>query len=622
MTRKFSFRCNLPPRKPPESGETPLFTFGDDHNVAVKLENVARIVQKNLGGRVADALDIAAFVYAADSSISRDRATQDERQIEPWGRTFRLEIGVRDVDFWKRRDVGEKLVRILNFLSDDRYEFKFAKLRHDKAKQDYLNLGDTEDWPFANPPRVTLFSGGLDSLAGAAEHAARGENLVLVSHRSVTKVASRQDVLLRDFRATYPDVRVLSVPVWVHRLHKNDSSRTGEYTQRTRSFLFWGIALAVGESLNAGGVRFFENGVVSLNLPVADQVLRARASRTTHPLALKMLSELSDLVLNRPFVVENPYIFLSKTDVVRRAMEFGASALIERSCSCAHTHMQRMYAWHCGCCSQCIDRRLAILAAGAGEFDPAADYRVDVLEGPRTDARDQTMACNYVRHAAELAKMSPDDMAQRFNMELSRAVRAFPGDPNAGQELIELHRRHGTAVMTALGAAVAKHSLNIISGDLEPTSLLGLTIARKHLQATWSSYAERIADILANGIPRACHTEKPKNETHLQEICDGMLAAADEKLVREYPYLRWASRMTKPDWSDEALGLWVELKYVRASSDVRKIGEDIAADITKYGDNDRRTLFVAYDPSAHIVDREDFSRDITRHLGAAVRIIR
>jgi hypothetical protein len=67
--------------------------------------------------------------------------------------------------------------------------------------------------------------------------------------------------------------------VWVHKVCK--SAR--EYTQRTRSFLFWALALAVGKSVNSNGMTFFENGVVSLNLPIADQVLRARASRTTHP---------------------------------------------------------------------------------------------------------------------------------------------------------------------------------------------------------------------------------------------------------------------------------------------------------------------------------------------------
>lgn len=624
MSRTFAFRCNLSPRRRRRSEFQlqALSTFGRERNVEVKLDDIARVFQRDLDGRVADALDIAAFVYAADSAISRDRADQGGSQIESWARTFNLEIGVRDLEFWSRPEIAKSLCRVVSFLSDDDYTFKFERLRDDRAKQDYLSLGDSEDWPFRSPPRVLLFSGGLDSLAGAAERAAAGENLVLVSHRSISKVASRQERLFQELKKAYPTVKMLRVPVWIHKVRNSDKSRSSDYTQRTRSFLFWGLALAVGASINSGGISFVENGVVSLNLPVADQVLRARASRTTHPLALKMLEELSALVLGRPFAVDNPYFLLTKTDVVQRAIAAGAGDLIQYSCSCAHTHMQRANAWHCGCCSQCIDRRLAVIAAGATAFDPEQDYRVDVLTGSREDARDQTLACNYVRHASELARMSPEEMAERFNGEISRAVRSFPNTRQAAEDLIDLHQRHGLAVKKALADAVAMNSMRLLDGELAATSLLGLTVARKHLQTSWTVYAERIADILARGIPSACHSEKPKNEPHLQEICDGLLRAAEENLTREYPFLRWGSRMTKPDWSDDSLGLWVELKYIRSSADVRKTGEGIAADITKYGDNDRRTLFVVYDPAGHITDQDAFRASILRHEGNMVEIVR
>nr|WP_294515994.1 7-cyano-7-deazaguanine synthase [uncultured Rhodopila sp.] len=621
MTRVFAFRCNLADRKlrRSESAPEPLSTFGLWRNVEVKLDDIAKVFRRHLDGRIADALDIAAFVYAADSAVSRNRSNSVSDQIEPWSRSYSLEIGVRDPDFWMLPEVASNLNRVLSLLSDDKYAFKFEKLVDDRARQDYLNLGDSHDWEFKDPSRVLMFSGGLDSLAGAAERAAAGEKLVLVSHRSVPRMETRQHRLFEKLKETYPHADILRVPVWVH---KTGNGRTGEYTQRTRSFLFWALGLAVGSSVNAGGISFFENGIVSLNLPVADQVLRARASKTTHPLALKYLEELAGRVLGRPFAVDNPFILLNKTEVVQTAIRSGASDLIQYSCSCAHTHRQRANAWHCGCCSQCIDRRLAIIAAGATALDPESDYLVPVLTGPREDVRDQTMAANYVRHAFELANMSHDQMAETFNGEIARAARAFPNPTRAAEDLIDMHRRHGMAIRKAIADGVATQSLRLFDGELASTSLLGLTIAQKHLQAPWTTLAERIGNILSRGIPIDCHSIKPKNEQQLQEICDGMLVAADEKLVREYPFLRWASRMTKPDWSDEEHLLWVELKYVRTSSDVRKSGEEIAADITKYGDNGRRVLFVVYDPSAHVLDPDGFTGSITRHAGNMVRIIR
>jgi len=68
--------------------------------------------------------------------------------------------------------------------------------------------------------------------------------------------------------------------------------------------------------------------------------------------------------------------------------------------------------------------------------------------------------------------------------------------------------------------------------------------------------------------------------------------------------------------------LWVELKYVRTSADVRKVTEEIAADITKYGDNNRRALFVIYDPNHHIREDDTFIFDIQKHPGNIAKIIR
>jgi hypothetical protein len=619
MTRTFTFRCNLEARRQRKSDGrlVPLNTFGSRSNINIVIDDIARVFQQDLTGRFADVLDIAAAVYAADSTVPR-AGGWIEGAIEPWGRDFRFEIGVRDLGFWTRSDVSETLVGILNFLSDDRYRFSFFSLRDDRAAQQYLNFGPAspKDWPFHNPSRVLLFSGGLDSLAGAVEAAARGDSIVLVCHRAISLIDSRQQELYDRLKETFPNASILRVPVWVHKV----GTQAREFTQRTRSFLFWSLALVVGQSVNAEGMTFFENGVVSLNLPIADQVLRARASRTTHPIALQSLQQLSELILNKPFAVENPYIYATKTEVVRRIIDAGAGDLIRSSCSCSRTRNTRAIGWHCGCCSQCIDRRFAAIASGHPEFDPEGDYAVSVLTGARKDETDRLMAVNYVRHALELAHSSPEDVAERFNTEISRAARAFQNPTAAGRMLIEMHLRHGTAVHETIAESVSAHTMELVDGTVEHTSLLGLVIERQHLTTSWKRFANRISGILQRGLPAACASQRPDNELRLQEICDGLLRSADENLVREYPYLRWASRMTKPDWSSAVL--LIELKYARSSSDIRNISEDISADITKYGDSGRRSLFVIYDPNHNLIDEDNFVLDIQRHEGNLVTIIR
>jgi hypothetical protein len=68
--------------------------------------------------------------------------------------------------------------------------------------------------------------------------------------------------------------------------------------------------------------------------------------------------------------------------------------------------------------------------------------------------------------------------------------------------------------------------------------------------------------------------------------------------------------------------LWIELKYVRKKADLRPISEDIAADLTKYGDNSRHCLFVVYDPGHLIIDEQAFSEPIVRREGMLARLIR
>jgi hypothetical protein len=370
------------------------------------------------------------------------------------------------------------MIEVLNFLSNDKYSFTFVPLEHDRSdQQQYLEFGELEDWPFYAPERVIMFSGGLDSLAGAVEMARAGGTLVLVSHRPVSTLDSRQKKLFSALREEFPD-RLIHIPVWI-----NKAERFGrEPTQRTRSFLYSALGTVVAQSVRAGGVRFFENGIVSLNLPVADEALRARASRTTHPVALELLKSLCSAVTERDFAIDNPYIFKTKTDVATILSKNRAAHLIPHTCSCAHSMFKSRAQWHCGSCSQCIDRRFAITAAGLLAHDSFADYVSDVFVGPRKDGPEKSMAVDYARHGIELCRRSESELAALFNAELSRAVRYEPKRSEAAEKIISMHKRHGEVVTRVLREKIAEHAAKLVEGTIDDSSLLALVIGKKHLQ--------------------------------------------------------------------------------------------------------------------------------------------
>lgn len=597
--------------------ELRLDTRGDDANVNLKLEDVARVLVQDLTPRLVDLLEIASYIFAADCSTERDGKWTDDGATEPWSRSFHFVIAVRDPQFWSRADVSEALTRVVRFLSDDQVAFEFTQADAPAQTQSYLEL-KTDQWPEPNVDRVVMFSGGLDSLAGAVECARRGERLVLVSHRPTPQMSKRQRELVAALRRTFPETSLLHIPVWVNK----DKVLGREHTQRTRSLLFASLGTVVAESLRAPAVTFFENGIVSINLPIADEVLGARASRTTHPQALRYLSRLMGLVVGRPLEVENPFIFDTKTEVVER-LRGEAAPLIALTCSCAHTGIfQSKTQWHCGACSQCIDRRIALLNAGLGASDAPEDYRTDVFRGPRSEGYERNIAVGYARHAVEIHRMGEVQVATKFAAELARAAKCHPPARESAERFATMHKRHAEGVFAVLQEQVQVASAETLSGTLDPSSLLALVQGGKHLEPTWSRYASRLGDVLAAGLHSACQTEQPKNEPRLQELCDGLLRSANENLVREYPLLAWGSAKTKPDWSRPGTALWVELKYVRTRKDVGEVSRAIAQDLTLYGDNQRKVLFVVYDPKHLIPDDAEFGRQIESRPGMFLRIIR
>lgn len=94
------------------------------------------------------------------------------------------------------------------------------------------------------------------------------------------------------------------------------------------------------------------------------------------------------------------------------------------------------------------------------------------------------------------------------------------------------------------------------------------------------------------------------------------------RLVHEFPFMQWSSVLTKPDWFVESLGVVVEAKYIRKRDDIRPISEAIAADITKYGDNNYRVLFIIYDPHHLVADDAVFAAPILARSTMEIGFVR
>ena len=483
MANERAILCgNVPVGSLPFGGDAPLqlSLWGPAENVRLQINDIRSHLLQDIPSQFHDLLEIATYVYVADQAITRGGDGVDVFGAD-WRRRLFFRIPVRNPDLWNSRDLREQLVETLSFLSEDEYHFEFMKLTGQPATQRHLEFGGE------SPEEVVLFSGGLDSLGGAIQEAVCDQRSVaLVTHKPTQKLARRHRKL-EQLLAKHATHAPLHIPVVINKA----KSLGREYTQRSRSFLYAALGSTVAQMFGLSRIRLYENGVVSFNLPVSAQVVGARATRTTHPQVINGFAKLISLVAHKTFAVENPFLWKTKADVIEVIADAGCEEMIKFATSCTHIWKMTKLKTHCGTCSQCIDRRFAVLAAGVEDHDPAEAYGVDLLTGERKEGEPRTMLAAYVETASKVAEMSALDFFGRYG-EASRVLKHLNGSPDStALQLFELHQRHAKYVTDVVDNAIAQHRKAIRKRLLPDSCLLRLVCDSSLPAGTVSATPER-----------------------------------------------------------------------------------------------------------------------------------
>jgi 7-cyano-7-deazaguanine synthase in queuosine biosynthesis len=442
---------------------------GSSNRVNLRLEDLSRPLADVIPDQLVDLLEIAAYVYCADQFTSRGTNLMTDMGVR-WRRRFHFRIPVRCSHVWRQPEVGMVLRDTLNFLSEDEFEFDFAEAKDSLPFQSYLDFGDPSA-QVISPDEVILFSGGLDSLAGTVDALIRRQKkVILVSHQGSKLIASKQNALVSALRDRTTKGSLFHIPTVIN---KGQEEAT-EFTQRTRSLMFASLGLIVARMFGRNALSFYENGVVSINLPIAEHVLGSRASRTTHPRVLSDFGKLFSVLLDEQFTVENPYLWKTKSDVVRIIAESNCSDLVSSTLSCTRVREATKTGLHCGVCSQCIDRRFGVLGAGMAAHEPADSYAVDLFTGAHDAGPDLTMIESYVARAQKLGTMSEQGFLASYG-QIFRLLSHLegPADENA-RRVWDLHRRHGMEITSAVNAAMKEHASIAHALTLPPSSLLSM----------------------------------------------------------------------------------------------------------------------------------------------------
>ena len=332
-----------------------------------------------LPARSADLLDIVMAVYTADRRSRREfnRGRTGQRAIE-------IRVGLRDPAHWAEGALAQRLQALLYWVSEDEWSLRFDERKGGPSP------AEAERFLFPFPPEppvtVSLFSGGLDSIAGLASHLQEqpGGSRVLVSgsthgrlkHLQQLQVARIRTVLEARTAGTPCRVSHVAVPFGI----RPSPGQREEKGQRTRALVFLALGVVAAVQARADTLWVYENGTGALNLPLSESQLGVDNYRGVHPRSLMMFEELVEQALDQPVRVRNPFLFHTKAEMCRGLLAVGLAGTVKDTVSCDSFPLRVEGTAQCGSCTSCVLRRQALSASGLGDYDPSEAYRDDLRD--------------------------------------------------------------------------------------------------------------------------------------------------------------------------------------------------------------------------------------------------
>jgi 7-cyano-7-deazaguanine synthase in queuosine biosynthesis len=344
-------------------------------NVFLDPKILGRDLGRPLDPTSLDLCEIAAYVYLADKGVSRGR-------YEKWTRDLSFLVPVRNPDLWN--SVKETLTNAVATLSGDNVEFHFFPKTNKEVSSGLASTFDPAHFPDADCS--CLFSGGLDSFAGAVHLARQGRRPIFASHYVQGSLKNVQSRLMSTIQAEFGRA--------FHHFQYRVTSRSNENaphpyvkkesSHRARSFLFMSFAAVAAALHGLSDILICENGVLSLNVPISDARKGSRSTRHAHPLYLFYFNQLVNALYGRKFDVQNPFFFWTKGEEADLLRDTNLRSRIKDTVTCwGYPSQTAAYpnCNHCGYCLPCIVRRVSLIAAGLENQDD--NYFVDVFGSAR-----------------------------------------------------------------------------------------------------------------------------------------------------------------------------------------------------------------------------------------------
>jgi hypothetical protein len=358
------------------------------------LRRIANALEERPSSLAVDLVGVAAQLYAADRSNRRGRS---------WKRRLRVPVVVSEIEPWSR--TRPFLENALTKLTDDEWQIDLSDGRQPLPEEQQPWLLKSKEYELTS---VALFSGGLDSFAGAAawleEHPEEILGLVSISSSTVTGKVQRD--LVEFLRLNFPNrIYHLAVPLKLIR------APNVERSQRTRGLVYTATATAIATCAGVQRVLIFENGYGAINPRLLEYQLGAQATKSTHPYVVHLLEDAyREAGLNCR--IELPHVTETKAELLNRVPDRLRSGM-RPSVSCDGFPLRIKDSKQCGHCGSCILRQKALRGAGLEAFD-----RDDYLSSPFRGGQ-------QLRHLSLMA-FQAKQLAELTNYDLTQVAASWP----------------------------------------------------------------------------------------------------------------------------------------------------------------------------------------------------
>jgi 7-cyano-7-deazaguanine synthase in queuosine biosynthesis len=348
-----------------------------NNNISVSLNidyvNLCKFTNQR-NGLAFDVFLIGCYVYGIDILLSRK-----DFSTNGWSRDIEVEFPVESPELFENGKI--ELEHLLSFLTGDEWNISFTKRKVSSLYTFKSRAKVFTDRYRQSFNKVSLFSGGLDSLVGIIDHLSSSKDkIVLVSHYDAAfkGAKSDQDKIHKILSRKYSHYHFIQTRVDLSSSDVNGNERENEPSLRSRSFLFLCQAIFVAHSIGDGiEVLIPENGTISLNHPLTPSRRSSCSTRTAHPHYLtKVVDFISKLGLNH--LIRNEYEMRTKGEMLENCNDKDTLlATYQHSCSCAKrghkVHWDVRTAPQCGVCIPCIYRRVSLHQIGLDNENVGTD---------------------------------------------------------------------------------------------------------------------------------------------------------------------------------------------------------------------------------------------------------